>query len=80
MDRDARLGQDVLDRLSLGWSPAQIASRQAADHGQAVISRQSIYRFLYAQVSGTNDEPGVATCRAPSSSAAAEPARTHRRR
>lgn len=55
MDRDETLRKDVLDRLALGWSPAQIAGRLALDRGRAIISHETIYRFIYAQIRRTND-------------------------
>lgn len=45
----------VLDRLAMGWSPEQISGRLALEHGRPVISHESIYRFIYAQIRRTND-------------------------
>ncbi len=55
LDRDDRLREQVLDRLSIGWSPEQIAGRLARDHGCPVISAESIYRFIHAQIRRTKD-------------------------
>ncbi len=55
LDRDDALRELVLDRLDAGWSPEQIAGRLAADHGASIISYESIYRFIYAQIRRTND-------------------------
>jgi len=38
-----RVGKD----LAMGHSPEQIAGRLARDHGRAMISHESIYRFIY---------------------------------
>jgi len=45
----------VLERLAWGWSPEQVAGRLACDHGAHVISHETIYRFLYAQMARTKD-------------------------
>ena len=55
LERDDELRDLVLDRLDAGWSPEQIAGRLARDIGHAVISYESIYRFIYAQIRRTND-------------------------
>jgi transposase, IS30 family len=51
----ARLRRAVLERLSRGWSPEQVAGRLAREYGRKVISYESIYRFIYAQIARTND-------------------------
>jgi IS30 family transposase len=55
LERDAGLRVQVLDRLSWGWSPAQVAGRLAREAGHVVISHETIYRFVYAQQARTND-------------------------
>ncbi len=55
MERNPDLQGQVLDRLALGWSPEQVAGRLALDAGATVISHESIYRFIYAQIRRTND-------------------------
>ena len=50
LDRDAGLRVRVLERLAQGWSPQQVAGRLARDAGHIVISHESIYRFIYAQI------------------------------
>jgi len=55
LERDDRLRDDVLTRLAAGWSPEQIAGRLALDAGHRVVSHESIYRFIYAQIRRTND-------------------------
>lgn len=45
--RDAHLAAHVHERLLLGWSPEQIAGRLNFEHGQCIISHESIYRFIY---------------------------------
>ncbi len=55
LERDEGLQGQVLDRLALGWSPEQVAGRLAREQGRPVISHESIYRFIYAQIRRTND-------------------------
>jgi IS30 family transposase len=55
LERDDALRDAVLDRLKAGWSPEQVAGRLALDQGRHVISYESIYRFVYAQIRRTND-------------------------
>jgi transposase, IS30 family len=55
LERDHALRETILDRLGLGWSPEQIAGRLAREAGAKVISHESIYRFVYAQLKRTND-------------------------
>src|ERR1043166_7164307 len=45
----------VLGRLARGWSPEQVAGRLAREAGRKVISYESIYRFIYAQIARTKD-------------------------
>jgi IS30 family transposase len=55
LERDDTLRQTVLDRLGAGWSPEQVAGRLAREEGRKVISHETIYRFVYAQLKRTND-------------------------
>jgi IS30 family transposase len=55
LERDVELRDLVLDRLGAGWSPEQVAGWLARQAGYAVISYESIYRFIYAQLRRTND-------------------------
>ena len=55
LDRNATLRETVRERLAQGWSPEQVAGRLARDHGQRLISHETIYRFLYAQMARTKD-------------------------
>lgn len=55
LERNGALQVMVLDRLALGWSPEQVAGRLAREQGAAVISHESIYRFIAAQIARTND-------------------------
>lgn len=55
LERDPDLQKRVLDRLALGWSPEQVSGRLRRDAGVAVISHESLYRFIYAQIRRTND-------------------------
>ncbi len=45
----------VIERLASGWSPEQIAGRLEREQGRKVISYETIYRFIYAQLSRTRD-------------------------
>ena len=55
LDRDSRLRDRVLDRLAQGWSPEQVAGRLAHEQGKPVVSHETIYRFIYAQLARTKD-------------------------
>jgi transposase, IS30 family len=55
LERNDVLRETVLDRLAHGWSPEQIAGRLAHEAGHKVISYETIYRFIYAQLKRTND-------------------------
>ena len=55
LDRNAELRDLVLDRLSRGWSPEQIAGWLDRTKAAARISYESIYRFIYDQIRRTND-------------------------
>ena len=55
LERDEALREDVLDRLAAGWSPEQVCGRLALDAGHRVISHETIYRFVHAQMKRTND-------------------------
>ncbi|MBC8035912.1 MAG: IS30 family transposase [Rhizobiales bacterium] len=55
LDRKPGLRSTVLAALASGWSPEQVAGRLALEHGAPLISHESIYRFIYAQIKRTND-------------------------
>jgi IS30 family transposase len=55
LERNAELRALVLDRLTRGWSPEQIAGWLARNKATARISHESIYRFIYDQIRRTND-------------------------
>jgi IS30 family transposase len=55
LDRDKALREDVLACLARGWSPEQAAGWLAARAGRHVISHETIYRFIYAQMRRSND-------------------------
>jgi IS30 family transposase len=55
LERDAQLRDGVLGRLAAGWSPEQVAGRLALENGRPLISYESIYRFIYAQIRRTKD-------------------------
>jgi IS30 family transposase len=50
LDRDAALREQVLGQLRAGWSPEQVAGRSGG-----AISSETIYRFIYAQITRHND-------------------------
>ena len=55
LDRDSALRAAVLGRLRQGWSPQQVAERLALERQGSVISHETIYRFIYAQIARTKD-------------------------
>ncbi|MFH1374105.1 MAG: IS30 family transposase [bacterium] len=55
LDRNRTLRETVLSRLAQGWSPEQVAGRLARDTGLRVISHETIYRFIYAQIARTKN-------------------------
>lgn len=55
LERQPQLRHSVLAALRSGLSPEQVAGRLAFAHGRKIISHESIYRFLYAQITRTND-------------------------
>lgn len=55
LERQPALRTAVLDRLAMGWSPQGTAGRLAQEQGCNVISHESIYRFIYAQIKRTKD-------------------------
>ena len=50
LERDDGLRERVLSGLRQGWSPEQVAGRLARQDGRQVISHETIYRFIYAQM------------------------------
>jgi IS30 family transposase len=55
LERQPILRSAVLDLLAMGWSPQQVANRLAREQGCNLISHESIYRFIYAQIKRTQD-------------------------
>ena len=55
LDRDNMLRQKVLSLLEEGWSPEQVSGRLAKESGKTVISYETIYRFIYAQIARTKN-------------------------
>jgi IS30 family transposase len=55
LDREPTLRSAVQERLAKGWSPEQVAGRLAREAGRKVISHESIYRFIYAQIARKKD-------------------------
>jgi IS30 family transposase len=55
LEREPDLRRAVLRGLKQGWSPEQVAGRLAFETGRKVISYESIYRFIYAQIARTKD-------------------------
>ncbi len=55
LDRDGTLRESVLGCLRGGWSPQQVSRRLALEGQGNVISHETIYRFIYAQITRTKD-------------------------
>lgn len=55
LERQPDLRSAVLDRLAMGWSAQQVSNTLALDRGSKVISYESIYRFIDAQIRRTSD-------------------------
>ncbi len=55
LDRDAVLRDRVHSHLKQGRSPEQIAGPLALDSGRKVVSHETIYRFIYAQIPRKKD-------------------------
>jgi IS30 family transposase len=55
LERDAVLRKQVLGLLSEGQSPEQVVGRLALEAGEKLLSHESIYRFVYAQIARHND-------------------------
>jgi transposase, IS30 family len=55
LERQTALRNIVLAGLARGLSPEQIAGRLARENGIPVISHETIYRFIYAQIRRSND-------------------------
>jgi IS30 family transposase len=55
LERNESLRAAVIERLASGWSPEQIAGRLEREQARKVISYESIYRFVYAQLARTRD-------------------------
>ena len=55
LDRNSFLREMVLSRLAVGWSPQQVSGRLARETGSQVISHETIYRFIHAQIARTKD-------------------------
>lgn len=55
LERNEALREQILDHLADGWSPEQVAGRLAREHGHTVISHETIYRFIHAQLKRSND-------------------------
>ncbi len=59
--------------LAAGWSPEQVFRRLRREVGQPVISHETIYRFVHAQLKAPTTGAGATICHAPSTSAAGGP-------
>jgi IS30 family transposase len=55
LERDDALRENVLDHLAEGWSPEQVSGRLEREAGHRIISHETIYRFIHAQMKRTND-------------------------
>lgn len=55
LDRNEPLRKQVLALLQQGWSPEQTAGWLSRKAGRRLISHETIYRFIYAQLRRSND-------------------------
>jgi transposase, IS30 family len=55
LERNTALRKTVMAGLARGLSPEQVAGRLERENGIPVISHETIYRFIYAQIRRTND-------------------------
>ena len=55
LEREPGLREAVLDHLKRGCSPELASGRLKHEHGRPIISHESIYRFIYAQIARTKD-------------------------
>src|ERR1700720_603134 len=55
LERDPVLAKEVLDCLKKGWSPEQTCAWLARVHARKIISPESIYRCIYAQIGRTKN-------------------------
>jgi IS30 family transposase len=55
LERDDDLREIVLESLARRWSPEQVAGSLRRSRSPRVISYETIYRFIYAQIRRTND-------------------------
>src|SRR5882724_1380336 len=55
LERDPALRQQVLDGLKKGWSPEPVCGWLERQQGRHVISPESIYRFIQAQITRHKD-------------------------
>ncbi len=55
LERQPDLRSHVLKHLAMGYSPVQVAGRLTHEQGKTIISHESIYRFIYAQMRRTTD-------------------------
>jgi IS30 family transposase len=53
--RKPELGAAVLDGLAKGWSPQQVAGRLKREDNKAVVSHETIYRFIYSELARTKN-------------------------
>lgn len=55
LDRDAGLREQVLNLLAQHWSPEQVCGFLARQKGKTVLSPETIYRFIAAQIARHKD-------------------------
>jgi transposase, IS30 family len=55
LERQPQLRKVVLNGLGNGLSPEQVAGRLKLENGSCLISHETIYRFIYAQITRHND-------------------------
>ena len=55
LERNDSLREQVLACLRQNWSPEQVAGRLALEAGRTVVSHETIYHFIYAQIACKKD-------------------------
>jgi IS30 family transposase len=79
LERNPALLKQVLKGLKRGWSPEQVCGALARQQGHPVISPESIYRFIHAQIARTKDYSCDTTSRAAKANVGSGAAKAARR-
>src|SRR3954470_21921805 len=69
LERQKPLRDSVLAGLARGWSPEQVCGSLPRRHGPRLISPETIYRFIQAQIDRHTDYTCATTSRAPKANA-----------